>query len=89
MNVGMIMGIAKSTIEVTLWASVPILGVGLIVGLIISIFQAVTQVQEVTLTFVPKIVVTLLSLMFFGPWMLNKLIQFTVNIYTNFPQWVK
>ncbi len=89
MDVGMIMGIARSTIEVTLWASVPILGVGLIVGLVISIFQAVTQIQEVTLTFVPKIIVTLLSLIFFGPWMLNKLIQFTVNIYTNFPQWVK
>ncbi|RLB05505.1 MAG: flagellar biosynthetic protein FliQ [Deltaproteobacteria bacterium] len=89
MNVGMIMGIARSTIEVMLWVSVPILGIGLLVGLIISIFQAVTQIQEVTLTFVPKIVVTFLCLIFFGPWMLNKLIQFTVNIYTNFPQWLR
>ena len=89
MGVGMIMGIARNTIEVMLWVSLPILGVGLLVGLVISVFQAVTQIQEVTLTFVPKIVVTLLCMIFFGPWMLNKLIQFTVNIYTNFPHWIR
>ncbi len=89
MGVGMIMGIARNTIEVMLWVSLPILGIGLLVGLVISVFQAVTQIQEVTLTFVPKIVVTLLCLIFFGPWMLNKLIQFTVNIYTNFPHWIR
>jgi len=89
MNVGMIMGVARNTIEVVLWVSLPILGVGLLVGLVISIFQAVTQIQEVTLTFVPKIVFTFLSLILFGPWMLNKLIQFTVNIFTSFPQWLR
>jgi len=89
MTVSMVMGTARSTIEVVLWASLPILGIGLIVGLIISVFQAVTQIQEMTLTFVPKIFVTFIALIIFGPWILNKLIQFTVTIFTSFPQWVK
>lgn len=89
MSVSLVMGIARNTIEVVLWASLPILGIGLIVGLIISVFQAVTQIQEMTLTFVPKIFVTFIALIIFGPWILNKLIQFTVTIFTSFPQWVK
>jgi flagellar biosynthetic protein FliQ len=64
----------------------PLLGSSLLVGLLISIFQATTQIQEQTLTFVPKIVVVFISLVIFGPWMLNLLIAFTTNIISTLPQ---
>ncbi len=69
--------------------SMPLLGLGLVVGVIISIFQSVTQIQEMTLTFVPKLLVTLLALIFIGPWMLSVLINFTVNLFNNIPAYIK
>ena len=67
---------AQEAIKVTILVSMPMLGLGLAVGLLISIFQAVTQIQEMTLTFVPKILVVLLGLLFFSNWMLQQLIDF-------------
>ncbi len=64
----------------------PLLGASLLVGLLVSIFQATTQIQEQTLTFVPKIVVVFLSLIIFGPWMLNLLIAFTGNLFAVIPR---
>lgn len=84
-----IMGFARGAVEITLMLSLPILGLGMAVGLIISIFQAVTQIQEMTLTFVPKILAVLAGLMLFGPWMLNKLMAYTAGVLTNFPQYIK
>jgi flagellar biosynthetic protein FliQ len=83
MTPDMIMTIARETIITSLLLAAPPLGIGLLVGLIISIFQAVTQIQEQTLTFVPKLVAILLSLLIFGPWMLNILTQFAVKILGN------
>ena len=60
---------------------------GLVVGVIISIFQAVTSIQEQTLTFVPKIVAIFCAMLFFGSWMLTVLINFTTNLLTNFGQY--
>ena len=71
-----VVGYAQEAIKVTILVAMPMLGLGLIVGLAISIFQAVTQIQEMTLTFVPKILVVLLGLLFFANWMLQKLIDF-------------
>jgi len=79
----MIMTIARDTLITSMLLAAPPLGIGLLVGLIISIFQAVTQIQEQTLTFVPKLIAILLSLLIFGPWMLNILTEFTVNILGN------
>ncbi|MFZ5754993.1 MAG: flagellar biosynthesis protein FliQ, partial [Bacillota bacterium] len=64
----------------------PLLGASLLIGLLVSIFQATTQIQEQTLTFVPKIVVVFLSLIIFGPWMLNLLIAFTSNLFAVIPR---
>lgn len=89
MNADFVVGFAKETITVVLLVSAPMLGMGLAVGLLISIFQSVTQIQEMTLTFVPKIVVVFLSLLFFAPWMINMLVDFTRNILQNFPLYVK
>ena len=76
-------------IKVTLLVSLPILFLGLIVGRAVSIFQATTQIQEITLTFVPKIVVVLLGFLFFGPWMLEKLMVFTQNCITQIPVFIR
>ena len=65
------------------------MGVGLVVGLIVSLFQAVTQIHEMTLTFVPKIVAVLLSLLFLLPWMMQKMIFYTEQLIINLPQYVQ
>ena len=69
-------------------ASAPMLICGLVVGVIVSIFQAVTSIQEQTLAFVPKIVAIFASLLVFGTWILNILIQFTTNLFTNMGQYL-
>ena len=84
-----IIGFARQALETMLIVSLPTLLVSLVVGVAISIFQAVTQIQEMTITFVPKIVVTFLSLLFFGPWMLEKLIGFTREVLQNIPLWAR
>jgi flagellar biosynthesis protein FliQ len=83
-----IMGLAQNSIYVTLLVLAPILGIALAVGLIISIFQAITQIQEQTLAFTPKIIAVFVSLLFFGPWMLTHLVDFTRNILTNLPNFI-
>ena len=80
-----VVGFAQEAIKVTIMVAMPMLGLGLIVGLAISIFQAVTQIQEMTLTFVPKILVVLLGLLFFANWMLQKLIEFGHKSITQLP----
>ena len=57
----------------------------LVVGLCVATFQAATQINEQTISFLPRLIITLLSLIFFGPWAVNKLVEFTLNIYTNVP----
>jgi len=89
MNPDLVLHIAKEAIEMTLYLSLPIMGVGLMVGLLISLFQAVTQMHEITLTFVPKIVAVLLSLFFLTPWMLQKMISYTERLLTQLPGFVR
>jgi flagellar biosynthesis protein FliQ len=89
MSTDLIMGIAAETMKVTLLISAPVLLVGLIVGLVISIFQAVTQVHEMTLAFVPKILAVMLALLFAAPWMIDQLVTFTHNLFTNIPNYIK
>ncbi len=80
---------AKQAITLTIYLSMPMLGLGLIAGLIVSIFQAVTQVQEMTLTFVPKIIAVFLGLLFAAPWMLGELTSFTRHILENIPMYIR
>lgn len=80
---------AKQAITLTIFLSMPMLGLGLLAGLLVSIFQAVTQVQEMTLTFVPKIIAVFLGLLFAAPWMLEKLMSFTVNVLENIPMYIR
>jgi flagellar biosynthetic protein FliQ len=89
MTTDFIIGFAKMAVETTLLLALPMLGLGMIVGLMVSIFQSVTQIQEMTLTFVPKILAVMLGLLLFGPWMLNRLMSFTHGIFTNFPDYIR
>ena len=89
MNPELVMDIAKEAIEVTLYVSLPIMGVGMLVGLIISLFQAVTQIHEMTLTFVPKIVAVLFGLIFFLPWMMQKMLYYTEQLIIQLPRYVR
>jgi flagellar biosynthesis protein FliQ len=84
-----LVSLASEAIKLTLLLSAPLLGVGLIVGLVIAILQATTQVQEMTLTFVPKIVAVLLALLAAAPWMLDKMTAFTSQIISSIPQVIR
>jgi len=79
----MVMTIARETLLTAIILAGPPLLVGMLVGLIISMFQAVTQINEQTLTFVPKVLAIFISLLIFGPWMLKILTDFSVNILGN------
>ncbi|EXG83121.1 flagellar biosynthesis protein FliQ [Saccharibacillus sacchari] len=83
MDSNFIIGLAGQAIYVVLKASAPMLILALVVGLIVSVFQATTQIQEQTLAFVPKIVAVMFSVLIFGPWILNTLVDFTYNILNN------
>lgn len=80
-----VLALGKEAIWLTLLVSAPMLILGLLVGVIISIFQAVTQIHEMTLTFVPKIIAVALAMLFFLPWIINKLVDFTVRLYGTIP----
>lgn len=84
-----VVNFAQEAIKVTLYVSMPMLVLGLIVGVAISIFQAVTQIQEMTLTFVPKILIVLIALLFFSSWMLEQLMQFTVTTINQIPYYIR
>ena len=72
----------REAIYTALVIAAPMLAFGLVAGLLVSIFQAVTQVHEMTLTFIPKILAVVLALVLFLPWMVNKIMVFTTNAFT-------
>jgi len=84
MTIDDIVDIGRSAMIVTLLASAPMLISGMVVGLLISIFQSVTQIQEITLTFVPKIVVVLVAFVIFLPWMSDTILVFVRELYGSF-----
>ena len=88
MDVGFVVMIFRTAILQLLLMSAPVLLMGMLVGLIVSIFQATTSIQEQTLTFVPKIGAILAALLFFGPWMITTLRQFTINLFNQIPNMV-
>lgn len=84
-----VMEIAQRTLLIILYVSAPILGLSLIVGLVISIFQAATQIHEQTLTFIPKILSVIAAIALFGTWMLRMLIEYTQQLYSNILQYIR
>lgn len=83
-----VLALAERAIYTILLVTGPLLLLALGVGLLVSIFQATTQIQEQTLAFIPKIVAVLIGLIFFGPWMLTTIVQFTSDIFQNLNQFV-
>jgi flagellar biosynthetic protein FliQ len=84
-----VIAFGRQAVEVTLMLAMPMLGLGLIVGLMVSVFQATTQIQEMTLTFIPKILAVMTALIVFSPWMLDKLIGYTQKVIINIPAYVR
>ena len=85
MSLGLAINLIRGGVLQVLMLAAPILLIGMAVGLIVSIFQATTSIQEQTLTFVPKIAAILGALLLFGPWMANSLVQFTIRLFERIP----
>ena len=83
-----VVGFARQAIELALMISLPMLGIGLIVGVAVSIVQAATQIQEMTLSFIPKIVSIFVALLLSFPWIMDKMITFTQNVFLNIPNYI-
>ena len=88
MDAGQVVTIARQTIWVIVKTSVPLLLVSMIVGLIISLFQTLTSIQEQTLTFVPKLIAIMIALMIMGNWLLNEIVLFMQMLWSSFSQYV-
>ena len=89
MSPDFIVGFSRQAVETTMLLVLPILGVGMIVGLAVSIFQSVTQIQEMTLTFVPKLIAVGIILLFLGNWMMHETVAFTATIIKDIPNYLQ
>ena len=88
MTEGQVLDVAKEAIYTIIICSAPMLIISLVVGLIVSIFQTVTSIQEQTLTFVPKIIAVFVGLMIFGSWILTNLTEFVTTLWSNFSMYL-
>ena len=88
MTTDTVVSLATQAMSLALRISIPLLGVGLVVGVLISIVQAVTSIQEQTLSFIPKVLAMAAVLIIGGPWMLNQLMAYTAELWTSIPNMV-
>jgi flagellar biosynthesis protein FliQ len=88
MNQDTVVNLATQAMTLALKIAGPILLVGLVIGLIVSIFQAVTQIQEQSLSFIPKVVALAVLILVLGPWMLDQMVTYAQNLYLSIPQLV-
>ena len=80
-----VLTIAQQALEMTVMVSAPLLGSALAVGLLVSLFQAATQINEMTLSFIPKLLVLVLVMVVAGPWMLNLMLDYMRRLFTSIP----
>jgi flagellar biosynthetic protein FliQ len=85
MSGDLVIQIGQEALTIVLLICAPMLGLGLTVGLMVSVFQATTSIQEQTLAFIPKIVAVFVAILVFGPWMLSIMVEFCTAIFTNLP----
>ena len=85
MSSEIVIQLAQEALMMVMLVSAPMLGLGLIVGLSVSIFQATTSIQEQTLAFIPKIIAVFVAILIFGPWMLRLMVEFMIGILVNLP----
>ncbi len=88
MTIEAVADIARTALYIILEVSLPILLVSLCIGLVISIFQTVTSIQEQTLTFVPKIVCVFLALIILGPWMMQVMVEYSTELWSSFSLYI-
>ncbi|MCS7234209.1 MAG: flagellar biosynthesis protein FliQ [Synergistetes bacterium] len=81
--------IVRKALFTALLVSAPMLGVALIIGVIVSVIQTATSIQEQTITFIPKIVAVLFSIIYFGPWMFRLIMDFTIALWSSFPDIIR
>jgi flagellar biosynthetic protein FliQ len=84
-----IIGFGRQAIELSLMMALPMLGVGLGIGVVVSIIQAATQIQDVTLTFIPKLVCMFVALLLAMPWLMERMITFTREVFINIPTYIR
>ncbi|HEY3347280.1 MAG TPA: flagellar biosynthesis protein FliQ [Nitrospirota bacterium] len=85
MTESFVMDLGAKAIETAMFLAAPILGVSLVVGVVISVIQAVTQINEMTLSFIPKIIAVVAALVIFFPWMLQLMMDFTTQLFMSIP----
>ena len=85
MSGDLVIQLGQDALMVVLIVCAPMLGLGLTVGLAVSVFQATTSIQEQTLAFIPKIIAVFVAVLIFGPWMLSIMTEFFIDIFTNLP----
>ena len=88
MDTDVVISLATQAMSLALKISIPLLGVGLVVGVLISVIQAVTSIQEQTLSFIPKVLAMAVVLVVGGPWMLNQLLSYTSELWLSIPNMV-
>jgi flagellar biosynthetic protein FliQ len=88
MNQDTVINLATQAMKLALEVAGPLLLVGLVIGLLVSLFQAVTQIQEMSLSFIPKIVGIAVCIVILGPWMLNNVVTYATNLYQSIPSLV-
>ena len=80
--------LGQEALMIVMLVSAPMLGLGLLVGLMVSVFQATTSIQEQTLAFIPKILAVFVAILIFGPWMLRIMVEYVTNIMVNLPLYI-
>ena len=88
MSSDFVIQLGREALMMVMLISAPMLGLGLLVGIMVSIFQTTTQIQEQTLTFIPKIVAVFVSILIFGPWMLRMMVDYVRNLIIGLPGYI-
>jgi len=89
MTADFVIQLGRDALLLMIMVAAPMLGLGLLVGVLVSIFQATTQIQEQTLAFIPKILAVFFALLIFGPWMLSLLIDYTRELFIGLPRMIR
>ena len=89
MGIETVATVGQGALEMVVILAGPVLLCGLVVGLVVSVLQAMTQVNEITLTFIPKLAASVLALVVLGPWMLGRLVSYTTVLFQSLPSYVR
>lgn len=89
MSGDVVVQIGQQALMTVLMVAAPMLGLGLMVGLCVSVFQTTTSIQEQTLAFIPKIVAVFVAILVFGPWMLQIMVEYVTSVFTNLPMYIR